>query len=84
MVSSLHDLTCRGLKDYKQALDVVQDYNMMKILSKQCSIPDLNGNFKMSVVHMNIIRDITFDLELYNFVDVLFRKMKLGNIREEI
>lgn len=34
MVSSLHDLTCRGLKDYKQALDVVQDYNMMKILSK--------------------------------------------------
>jgi hypothetical protein len=34
LVNNLHDLTCRGNKDFKEALAKVQDYNMTKILTR--------------------------------------------------
>ena len=34
LIDNLHDLICRGNKDYKQALSNVQDYNMTKILTR--------------------------------------------------
>lgn len=40
LIDNLHDLCCRGTKDYKESLATVQDYNMTKILSRKCSIPD--------------------------------------------
>jgi len=46
IIENLHDLTCRGLKDYKSALSNVQDYNMTKILTEKCSIPNKNGEYK--------------------------------------
>ena len=34
LIDNLHDLMCRGNKDYKEALSNVQDYNMTKILTR--------------------------------------------------
>ena len=47
LIDNLHDLTCRGLKDYKEAVSNVQDYNMTKVLTQKCSIPDAHGEFKL-------------------------------------
>jgi len=55
LIDNLHDLTCRGNKDYKEALSNVQDYNMTKILTRQCSIPDVNGDYKEAKCDLNTI-----------------------------
>lgn len=34
LIDNLHDLICRGNKDYKESLSNVQDYNMTKILTR--------------------------------------------------
>ena len=46
LIENLHDLCCRGTKDYKEALANVQDYNMTKILTRKCSVPDRSGDIK--------------------------------------
>jgi hypothetical protein len=46
IIDNMHDLVCRGTKDYKQALANVEDYNMTKILTRKCSIPDRSGDIK--------------------------------------
>jgi hypothetical protein len=43
LVYNLHDLICKGTKDYKDSISNVQDYNMTKILSRKASIPDMTG-----------------------------------------
>jgi len=48
IIDNLHDLTCRGTKDYKKALMIVQDYNMSKILCKRFSVPDQSGIIKLA------------------------------------
>ena len=49
IINNLHDLVCKGTKDYIQALANVQDYNMTKILTRKCSIPDKGGDIKESI-----------------------------------
>lgn len=46
IVGNMHDLMCRGNKDYKESLSNVQDYNMTKILTRKCSLPDKGGDYK--------------------------------------
>ena len=46
LIDNLHDLVCRGTKDYKEALAQVQDYNMTKILTRKCSVPSKCGDIK--------------------------------------
>lgn len=58
IVDNLHDLTCRGNKDIREALGKVQDYNMTKILTRQCSLPDLNGEYKESKVELNVVYSV--------------------------
>jgi len=58
MIDNLHDLTCRGNKDYKEALEKVRDYNIAKILTRMCSIPDPNGDYKESKVEMNVVHAV--------------------------
>tara|TARA_B110000285_G_scaffold136536_1_gene152935 strand:+ start:502 stop:1023 length:522 start_codon:yes stop_codon:yes gene_type:complete len=84
LIDNLHDLTCRGNKDYKEALSNVQDYNMTKILTRQCSIPDINGDYKEAKCDLNTIYAVQFDIELYNYIDVVLRKLRMGTLREEI
>ena len=55
LIDNLHDLCCRGTKDYRESLANVQDYNMTKILSRKCSIPDTSGDVKLSKVDFNIM-----------------------------
>lgn len=84
LIDNLHDLTCRGNKDYKEALSNVQDYNMTKILTRQCSIPDINGDYKEAKCDLNTIYAVQFDIELYNYVDATLRKLRMGILREEV
>lgn len=46
LIDNLHDLMCRGNKDHREALAQVQDYNMTKVLSRKCSIPDQTADIK--------------------------------------
>ena len=43
IIENLHDLICRGMKDYIAAFSIILDYNMTKILTKQFSIPPDSG-----------------------------------------
>ena len=84
LIDNLHDLCCRGNKDYKEALAKVQDYNMTKILTRQCSIPDLQGNYKESKVELNVIWGVQFDIEYYNYYDIVLRKLRMGILAYEM
>jgi hypothetical protein len=84
LIDNMHDLMCRGTKDYREALKNVQDYNMSKILSSKCSIPDKNGDFKAARCEMDIIYNVQQDVELYNYVDIVFRKYWMGILFDEI
>ena len=55
LIDNLHDLTCRGNKDYKQALSNVQDYNMTKILTRKCAIPDKGGDYKEGRCELDVL-----------------------------
>ena len=80
IVNNLHDLTCKGIMNYKQALGSVQDFNLMKELSTRMSFPDLKGNRRDSQVDMNVLQNLFFDLDLFNYIDVIFRKKKMGRL----
>lgn len=80
LIENLHDLCCRGVKDYKEALANVQDYNMTKILTRKCSVPDRSGDIKQSVCDFNILFAIQMDIELYNYCDVVFRDYHAGKL----
>lgn len=58
LLDNLHDLCCRGTKDYKEALANVQDYNMTKILTRKCSVPDLSGDVKQSRCEFNVLHAV--------------------------
>ena len=58
LVENLHDLFCRGTKDYKEALQNVQMYNMTKILTRKCSIPNTSGDVKQNVCDFNVIHAV--------------------------
>lgn len=55
LIDNLHDLVCRGNKDHKEALMKVQDYNMTKVLSRKCSVPDETGDIKQARCDFNIL-----------------------------
>lgn len=57
---------------------------MTKILTRQCSIPDINGDYKEARCDLNTIYAVQFDIELYNYVDATLRKLRMGILREEI
>jgi len=78
LIDNLHDLCCRGTKDYKEALANVQDYNMTKILSRKCSVPDKGGDIKQSSCDFNVLFNVQMDVELYNYVDILLKDYKQG------
>lgn len=80
LIDNLHDLTCRGNKNYKESLSNVQDYNMTKIITRQASIPNINGVYKDSKVELDVIYAVQFDIDLYNYVDVVLRKLRMGRL----
>ena len=84
MVENLHDLVCKGLKDYQQALHIVLEYNLTKTLTSRCCIPDLDGDKKLSRVEMNVLYSISNDIELYNYIDLVLRRHRVQNLQQFI
>lgn len=82
LIDNLHDLCCRGTKDYRESLANVQDYNMTKILSRKCSIPDISGDVKLSKVDFNVMYAIQMDIENYNYIDIILRDFNSGNLTQ--
>lgn len=56
---------------------------MTKILTRQCSIPDIGGDYKEGRCDLNVIYAVQFDIDLYNYVDILLRKVRMGILAEE-
>jgi hypothetical protein len=84
IVNNMHDLMCRGSKDFRQALQNVQDYNMTKILTSKCAIPSKSGNYKEGLVEFDVIYAVAMDVELYNFIDIILRKYRMGKLWDEM
>lgn len=84
IVNNMHDLMCRGSKDYRQSLQNVQDYNMTKILTAKCAIPSKSGEFKEGRVEFDIVQAVAMDVEVYNFVDIVLRKYRMGKLWDEM
>mgnify|MGYP006893248564 CR=1 FL=1 len=57
---------------------------MTKILTRACSIPDLGGSYEDSKVELNVIHAVQFDIETYNYIDVVLRKLKMGILASEV
>ena len=55
IIDNMHDLTCRGSKDYKKALENVKDFNLAKILVHKCTIPHPSGDIKKAWYNMDVI-----------------------------
>ena len=68
LTDNLHDLCCRGSKDYKSSLANVEDYNKTKILSRKCCIPDTTGDVRQSKVYFDIMHALQMDIEVFNYV----------------
>ena len=84
IIDNLHELFCRGSKNSKEALANVQDYNMTKILTRKCSIPDKSGDYKEGRCELNVIHAVQMDIEMYNYWDVVMRKVRMGILRQDI
>ena len=82
LIDNLHDLICRGNKDHTEALEKVQDYNMTKILTRKCSIPDRSGDIKLARCDFNILYSLQMDVELYNYIDALMYNFRAGKLED--
>ena len=80
---NLHDLMCRGNKDYKYALANVQDYNMTKIMTKQSAVPDKTGDIKLFTCEFNLLFNLQTDVELYNYLSLVFEDFFADKFKEE-
>ena len=57
---------------------------MTKILTRKCSIPDRNGEYKEGRCELDVIYAVQMDIELYNYVDVVLRKLRMGILVQEV
>lgn len=80
LIDNLHDLVCRGNKDHREALMKVQDYNMTKVLSRKCSVPDESGDIKLARCDFNILYCLQMDIESFNYITILFHNFKAGKL----
>mmetsp|Transcript_22642 Transcript_22642/g.34937 ORF Transcript_22642/g.34937 Transcript_22642/m.34937 type:complete len:101 (-) Transcript_22642:542-844(-) len=80
IVDNMHDLTCRGIKDYKKALENVKDFNLAKVLVYKCTIPHSTGDIKRGWYNIDVIYAIQTDIELFNYTDILLAEFRHGNL----
>ena len=57
---------------------------MTKILTRKCAIPDKNGDYKEGKCELDVIYAVQMDIERYNFVDIVLRKVRLGILVDEL
>jgi len=53
-------------------------------MSSKCAIPAKNGEFKEGKVEFNIIQAVAMDVEVYNFIDIVLRKLRMGKLWDEM
>ena len=58
-------------------------YNMTKILTRKCSIPNTSGDIKQNVCDFNVIHACQMDIEMYNFVHNVFNDFRSGKFKVE-
>ena len=83
ITDNLHDLMCRGTKDYRSSLATVEDYNLTKILSRKCAIPDVSGDIKLFKVDFNIMEALQMDIEMYNYISQIMKESEWGKMTLE-
>jgi hypothetical protein len=44
----------------------------------------MQGNYKESKVELNVIWGVQFDIEYYNYYDIVLRKLRMGILANEI
>ena len=81
LVGNLHDLFCRGTKDYKTALFNVLAYNSSRAVASQASIPDINGEFKNQRCYFDIINAIMKDIEMFNYFSQVLEEYQNGQMQ---
>lgn len=57
---------------------------MTKILTRKCSIPDKGGDIKESSCDFNVLFNLQMDIELFNYIDGVFRDFRNGKMASEI
>ena len=57
---------------------------MSKILTRKCSVPDKSGDIKQSTCDFNVLYALQMDIELYTYLEMLFRDYRSGKIAEEL
>lgn len=57
---------------------------MTKILTNKCSIPCKSGEYKEAKVEFDLIWAINMDIDIFNFVDVVLRKLRMGKLYDEM
>ena len=72
IIDNLHDLCCRGTKNYKTALENVNDFNMAKILYGKCTVSNYSGDIKQGELSFDLLFNLQMDIELYNYIHILF------------
>ena len=82
LIENLHDLFCRGTKDYKEALENVQMYNMTKILTRKCSYPNESGDIKQNICDFNVVHSVQMDIELFNYIEKMFNDFRSGQFKQ--
>jgi len=57
---------------------------MTKILTRKCSVPDKNGDIKDSSCDFSVLYSIQMDIELYTYLEILFRDFRSGKISADM
>jgi hypothetical protein len=70
--------------NYKDALAIVQDFNMSKILAKKFSVPHSSGKFKKGVFELYLFHNVYQDINIYNYVDKLLRLRRMNILQQQI
>jgi len=57
---------------------------MTKILTRKCSVPDKGGDIKDSACDFDVLFALQMDIELYSYLEILFRDFRSGKIAAEL
>ena len=57
---------------------------MTKVMTSKCAVPSRNGEFKEGRVEFDIIQSVAMDVEVYNFIDIVLRKYRMGKLWDEM
>jgi hypothetical protein len=82
IVDNLYNLFCKGVMDYKHALENIKDYNLARIMTFKSSIPHESGDAKLNSYNLDILYSIQFDIENFNYIYYLLEEYINGNLQD--